>query len=217
MNDQGSRDLNVDTFDHVGERPHDPPAPTPGTIKAQVVRIGPPADARHAEIFAAGSIKSATVPVTRAFDSSDVIGAAEIREDGSAKIALAPGVDVGKIRHTGLGFRVIRSSVDGAGVRTIEELEPLCLGVEFAPALPVVGGMGEQWAEYLTAVELTTAPPAQLEELKRAYYAGAQGMYFAIMNATDAGDDGAVEDRLAALAREMADYLRMFKSREGLT
>jgi len=186
-------------------------------MKAQVVRLGPPADTRHGEIFAPGSIPAAaTVPITRAFDASDLIGAAELRPDGSAKLAITPGVDVGKIRHVGLGFRVIRSSVDGAGVRTIEELEPICLGVEFAPALPVVGGIGEQWAEYLVACELTAAPPAQLEELKRAFYAGAQGMYFAIMNATDAGDDGAVEGRLAALAREMADYLRMFTAREGL-
>ncbi len=103
-------------------------------MKAQVVRLGPPADARHAEIYAPGSIKPATVPVTRAFDSSDVIGAAEISADGSARITLiagAPGVDVREIRHTGLGFRVIRQH-DEAGVRVIDELDPICLGVEFA-------------------------------------------------------------------------------------
>lgn len=186
-------------------------------IPVRVVRIGPPADDRHREIFAPGSITAARIPVTRAFDASTLIGLADLHSDGSAVLRFSDGrVEPGKIRHVGLGFRIIRSSEDGAGVRTIEELEPICLGVEFAPVLPVVGGIGEQWAEYLVACELTNAPPLQLEEVKRAFYAGAQGMYFAIMNATDAGDEETIEARLAALAREMADYLRLFTAKEGI-
>jgi hypothetical protein len=187
-------------------------------VKAQAVRIGPPADARHGEIFAPGSIKPTTgIPVTRAFDSRDVIGTAALDADGAAFVELAPGVaDVGKIRHVGLGFRIIRHRMDG-DVRVIEELEPLTLGVEFATELPVVGGVGEQWAEYLVACELTAAPPAQLEELKRAFYAGAQGMYFAVLGAAEGDDEAASDAKLEGLARELGDYLRLFKKREGIS
>lgn len=187
----------------------------PMTLSTRVVRIGPPADDRHREIYAAGSIKPAKIPITRAFDSAALIGAADLHSDGSAVLRFAGRVEPGKIRHVGLGFRIIRAHEEG-GVRVIDELEPICLGVEFAPVLPVVGGIGEQWAEYLVACELTAAPPLQIEELKRAFYAGAQGMYFAIMNATDAGDEETIEARLAALAGEMTDYLRLFTAREGI-
>jgi len=184
-------------------------------MKTQVVRIGPPADERHREIYAPGSIKPATIPVTRAFDANDMIGGAEIFADGSARLALAGRVDGAKIRHVGLGFKIIRSHEED-GVRVIDELDPICLGVEFAPTFPVVGGVGEQWAEYLIACELTAAPPTQLEELKRAFYAGAQGMYFAVLGAADEQTEDAADARLEALARELGDYLRLFKSREGI-
>jgi hypothetical protein len=184
-------------------------------MKAQVVRIGPPADSRHAEIFAPGSIAPSTVPVTRAFDSSEVIGSAEIRADGSAEITLAPGVDVGTIRHTGLGFLVLRSSIDGAGVRMIEELEPICLCVEFAIELPVVGGIGEAWASYLENIVPATAGDVQREEMKRAFYAGAAAGYEATLNAADL-EEGAAAARLEAIDRELLDYIRLFKSREGI-
>lgn len=186
-------------------------------LPVRVVRIGPPADERHGEIYAPDSITPARVPLTRAFDATAVIGIADVHSDGSAVLRFADGVDVGKIRHVGLGFRVLEQLIDGAGIRTITKLDPLCLGVEFAPTLPVVGGIGEQWASYLAACELTEAPPLQLEELKRAFYGGAQAMYFAVMNATEAGTDDQIEQGLTAIAREMADYLRLFSKREGLS
>jgi hypothetical protein len=211
-----SRDPNVEAFDHVGARETAAP-PAAGVLKVQVVRFGPPADARHAEIYAPGSVKAAgPIPVTRAFDARDVIGTAAIDEKGAAVIAFAPGIQAGIIRNVGLGFRVIDSTLDDAGVRTITKLDPICLGVEFAPPLPVVGGVGEQWSEYLTACEITAAPPVQLEELKRAFYAGAQGMYFAVLGAAEGEDEAASDARLEALARELGDYLRLFKSREGI-
>jgi hypothetical protein len=143
--DQWSRDPNVDTFDHVGERDHEgPPATEP--IKALALRIGPPANERG-EIFAAGSIKPTNgIPVTRMFDSSDVIGTADVAADGTVTIRLGPGVAVpaGATVETGLGFRVHRDRWDGDD-RVVEELEAITVGVEFKPAAPrpAAGGIHE--------------------------------------------------------------------------
>lgn len=126
-----------DELDPVHERPDDDgQAALP--IKAQAIRLGPPADSRGT-IVAPGSIKPAKgLPVTRMFDASDVIGTADLEADGSGTIRLAPGVHVGagRVVDTGLGFRVIRShEEDGATV--FDEIEPITVGVSFAPARAV--------------------------------------------------------------------------------
>ncbi len=74
--------------------------------------------------------------------------------------------------------------------------------------------IGEAWASYLTNVVPAAASDAQREELKRAFYAGAAAMYDGIFTAVD-GDGGELE-RLEAIDRELADYLRLFKAREGI-
>lgn len=76
--------------------------------------------------------------------------------------------------------------------------------------------IGEQWASFVADVIPADASPVQIEECKRAFYAGAQGMFSAVMEAVAPHDQGACESRLEALQREMQDYLRLFIRREGL-
>jgi hypothetical protein len=76
--------------------------------------------------------------------------------------------------------------------------------------------IGESWASYLAEVVPATAPEVQREECKRAFYAGAQAMFQAVMQTADLPDDDASEARLVAIEREMQDFLRLFKKREGI-
>jgi hypothetical protein len=76
--------------------------------------------------------------------------------------------------------------------------------------------IGEAWASYQAQVVPADAPPVQREECKRAFYAGAQAMYQAVMRAVEPADEDACEARLAAIGQEMQDFLRLFKKREGL-
>lgn len=47
-------------------------------------------------------------------------------------------------------------------------------------------------------------------------YAGAQAMFWAMLGACEPDDDAECEVRIEALGREMQDFLRLFKSREGV-
>jgi hypothetical protein len=76
--------------------------------------------------------------------------------------------------------------------------------------------IGEQWASYQTEIVPADAPKVQREECKRAFYAGAQAMFQAVMKAAEPEDEGACDARLEALEREMQDFLRLFKKREGI-
>jgi hypothetical protein len=76
--------------------------------------------------------------------------------------------------------------------------------------------IGELWASYQAEVVPAAAPAVQREECKRAFYAGAQGMFSVVLEATVAEDEDVCEARLEALVREMQDFLRLFKSREGI-
>lgn len=76
--------------------------------------------------------------------------------------------------------------------------------------------IGEQWASYQADVIPAAAPKVQREECKRAFYAGAQAMFRAVMQTAELDNDDASEARLVALEREMQDWLRLFKKREGL-
>lgn len=75
--------------------------------------------------------------------------------------------------------------------------------------------IGEEWASYHAEVIPAEAPPVPVEECKRAFYAGAQAMWAAVMTATEPVDEDQCEARLAAIEREMRDFLRLFKSRES--
>jgi hypothetical protein len=76
--------------------------------------------------------------------------------------------------------------------------------------------IGESWASYQAEVVPADAPAVQREECKRAFYAGAQAMFTAVLAATEPDDEDVCEARLAALEREMQDFLRLFKQREGI-
>lgn len=76
--------------------------------------------------------------------------------------------------------------------------------------------IGEAWASYVAEVVPAAASEVQREECKRAFYAGAQGMYTAIMEAVEGEDEATNEARLVSLRREMLDWLRLFKRREGI-
>jgi len=106
-----------------------------GGVLARVVTFSAPVD-HHGDVYAPGSLKGARVPLLEAFDEQNPIGVASILEDGTARLWLRPGlaVNLEKIAklspiNVGLGFRVIRSHVDD-GVRVIDELEPLCVGID---------------------------------------------------------------------------------------
>jgi len=76
--------------------------------------------------------------------------------------------------------------------------------------------IGEAWASYVDAVLAPAgAGAAQREETKRAFYAGAAAMFSAMLEAAELDEDPAAA-RVEALDRELADYLRLFKRREGI-
>lgn len=75
--------------------------------------------------------------------------------------------------------------------------------------------IGEQWASYQAEVVPTVASDVQREECKRAFYAGANAMFSAVMAAM-AYDDTAAAARLQALDREMRDFIRLFAKRENV-
>jgi hypothetical protein len=76
--------------------------------------------------------------------------------------------------------------------------------------------IGELWAEYLEQVVPRRAGEEQREETKRAFYAGANGMFGAMLTATEPEDEDVCEQRLAALRSELDDFLHNFKRRHRL-
>ena len=77
-------------------------------------------------------------------------------------------------------------------------------------------GIGEAWASYVAALlDPAGAGEVQREETKRAFYAGAAAMFSAMLNAAELEEDPAAA-RVEALDRELVDYLRLFKTREGI-
>jgi hypothetical protein len=77
--------------------------------------------------------------------------------------------------------------------------------------------IGEGWASYLAnVVKPAGAGDVPIEECKRAFYAGAAAMFSAMLEAAELEEDPAAA-RVEALDRELDDYLRLFKSREGIS
>ncbi len=75
--------------------------------------------------------------------------------------------------------------------------------------------IGEGWASYLSNVVPPAASETQREETKRAFYAGAAATFTAMLDAAELEEDPAAA-RVAGLDRELDDYLRLFKKREGI-
>jgi hypothetical protein len=89
------------------------------------------------------------------------------------------------------------------------------IGDRLVATLDAKGSIGEAWASYLAAVIPAGAGETQREESKRAFYAGAAAMFGDMLDAAELEEDAAAA-RLEALDRELADYLRLFKKREGI-
>lgn len=97
-----------------------------------------------------------------------------------------------------------------AAEKCVDELE------ERLHAPIAAGTIGESWASYVADVlNPAGAGEVQREETKRAFYAGAAAMFGAMLAAAELEEDPAAA-RVEALDRELADYIRMFKVREGL-
>ena len=92
----------------------------------------------------------------------------------------------------------------------VTEADPTCAAVK------VIKGIGEAWAGYFGNVIPAGAGDVQIEECKRAFYAGGAAMFSAVLGSAELEEDAA-GSALEALDRELEDYLRLFKSREGIT
>jgi hypothetical protein len=90
------------------------------------------------------------------------------------------------------------------------------IGGRLVAPIEAKGSIGEGWASYLAAVMPAGAGAVQIEETKRAFYAGAAAMFGDMLTAAELDEDPAAA-LLEAFDRELADYLRMFKSREGIS
>lgn len=89
------------------------------------------------------------------------------------------------------------------------------IGDRLVAPIEAKGSVGEAWASYLAAVVPPGAGATQREESKRAFYAGAAAMFGDMLDAAELEEDAAAA-RLETLDRELADYLRLFKAREGI-
>jgi hypothetical protein len=99
-------------------------------MKAQVVKFGAQ---KNGEVFAPGCLmEGVTVPVCDQFDGKKVVGSAVIHADGSADLTLNEGVTLAT-EIVGIGFRAEDWREEG-GVRVVEEMRPICLGVKVADA-----------------------------------------------------------------------------------
>lgn len=74
-----------------------------------------------------------------------------------------------------------------------------------------LGTVAEQWTSYLTKVVPNGASPTQIQETRRAFYAGAAGMYL-ILADPDVSDER-IEQHLTDLEAE----LRAFMEQIGVT
>lgn len=108
-------------------------------MKVQVLRLGAPAD-RFGDVFAPGCLEPATVPVCLEFDCHAVVGTARVLEDGSAELELHAGVELEPQSGTieggvGIGF-VAEHWREEDGVRVMEEVRPVCLGISVKKGAP---------------------------------------------------------------------------------
>jgi len=70
----------------------------------------------------------------------------------------------------------------------------------------------DEWCIYRDAIIPSQAPPVQVEECRRAFYAGAVAMFDQILRATEPEDEDVCDARLEALrheARSIVNDLRI--------
>lgn len=80
--------------------------------------------------------------------------------------------------------------------------------------MPISGG----WATYLEAVMPNEAGPIQIEETRRAFFAGAQHLYAMIMHGLTDGTEPTQTDldRMLNIEKELADFASSFmRERDG--
>lgn len=85
--------------------------------------------------------------------------------------------------------------------------------------LPKHTTLGEQWADFHDKILVPAkAGPVQVEETKRAFYAGALCMFHLVSNASDVPDGDAGEEqgakRLEAILREAEDFFASLGGRQ---
>jgi len=68
--------------------------------------------------------------------------------------------------------------------------------------------MAEQWDQFARAVIPAGAPPVQRQEMRRAFYAGAQAILFRVIAAFAPEEEPTPEDLqiMADLERELSDF-----------
>lgn len=73
--------------------------------------------------------------------------------------------------------------------------------------------MAEQWDSFAREVLPKDAPPTQRQEMRRAFYAGAQGILHGIMAVLAASDTPTPEDleAMANLEQELSDFVDLVK------
>lgn len=73
--------------------------------------------------------------------------------------------------------------------------------------------MREQWETYQSAVIPPEAPPVQLKESRRAFYAGAQALLGVVLNMLSPGLDVADEDvaKMTELDLELREFVEQIK------
>jgi hypothetical protein len=74
--------------------------------------------------------------------------------------------------------------------------------------------MAEQWDQFARAVLPPGTPPIQRQEMRRAFYAGAQGILFGVIAAFAPESDPTPEDLavMSDLQRELSDFADMVKA-----
>jgi len=73
--------------------------------------------------------------------------------------------------------------------------------------------MAEQWDQFARAVLPKDAPADQRREMRRAFYAGAQGILFKVITALAPEDEPTEEDlrMMGDLERELSDFAELVK------
>lgn len=63
------------------------------------------------------------------------------------------------------------------------------------------------------------APPLQIEEMRNAFFAGAQHLFATIMTVLEPGAEPTENDlkRMSAITNELDEFIARFKARRGLT
>lgn len=91
---------------------------------------------------------------------------------------------------------------------TKAELETICRELADKGKLIEIG-----WLGYRFSVLAADAGPVQIEETRRAFFAGAQHLFGSIMSILEPGTEGTSKDleRIFLIDRELAEFIAQFK------